>query len=143
MMTPNLVERMLSCAEDLVKGGNLANGAMLLIEGAQAITDRTMKSPEGYEKDDICKYLDKRGAWYFRPYMAGFGKAGVGDIIACIAGTFWSVEVKREGKEPTVLQWTRIDEIRAAGGQATWGTAEKVISEIEAWRSTMTKNATS
>jgi Holliday junction resolvase len=93
-----------------------------------------MKSPEGYEKDDICKHLDSIGAWYFKPYMAGFGKSGVADIIACIAGTFWSVEVKREGKVPTKLQAARIDEVRQAGGKATWGTAKMVIADIEKWR---------
>lgn len=98
-----------------------------------------MKTPESYEKDDICKYLDSIGAWSFRPYMAGYGKSGVPDIIACkpllitahmtgmAIGAFVSVEVKREGKEPTALQNTRITEIRQAGGFATWGTAERVI----------------
>ena len=101
-----------------------------------------MKSPEGFEKDDICKYLDSIGAWYFRPYMAGFGKSGVPDIIACIDGIFFGIEVKREGKGPTKRQQARIDEIKAAGGEATWGTAEKVIREIKAC-STTTNSATS
>lgn len=93
-----------------------------------------MKTPEGYEKADIKKYLDKIGAWHFSPYSAGFGKSGVSDIIACIDGVFWAMEVKREGKEPTILQYKRIKEIIEAGGCATWGTADKVIGEIENWR---------
>lgn len=91
-----------------------------------------MKTPEGYEKDDICKYLDEIGAWHFRPYMAGFGKSGVADIIACIDGIFWSIEVKREGKEPTPRQLARMDEIEKAGGFACAGTAERVIAYIKA-----------
>ena len=63
------------------------------------------------------------------------GKSGVADIIACIDGTFWSLEVKRDGKLPTKLQCERMNEVRSAGGQATWGVANKVIAEIELWRS--------
>lgn len=93
-----------------------------------------MKSPEGFEKDEICKYLDHIGAWYFKPFMSGFGKSGVGDIIACIDGVFWSMEVKREGKLPTKLQMLRVNEVRLAGGRSAWGTAAKIIGEIKVWR---------
>jgi Holliday junction resolvase len=94
----------------------------------------TMKTPEAYEKDDICKYLDTINAWYFRPFMAGYGKSGVADIIACLDGTFWSIEVKREDKEPTKLQYRRMAEVLKAGGKVAWGTANKVIAEIQHWR---------
>ena len=63
-----------------------------------------MKTPESYEKADIKKYLDSIGAWHFSPYMAGFGKAGVPDIVFCYQGRFGAIEVKREGKTPTKLQ---------------------------------------
>ncbi len=99
-----------------------------------------MKTPEGFEKNDICKYLDKgvnQGAgtliWYFKPYSAGFGKSGVSDILGCYRGKMFAIEVKREGKEPTPIQWRRIREIEAAGGKAFWGTASKVIPEFEEW----------
>lgn len=96
-----------------------------------------MKTPEGYEKDDICKYLTRIDAWFFRPFMMGYGKSGIADIVCCIRGAFWSIEVKREGKIPTRLQELRIAEIKRAGGMATWGTAAKVIPEIEAWLKTV------
>lgn len=93
-----------------------------------------MKTPEGYEKDAIKKYLDSINAWYFCPFMTGFGKSGVADIIACIDGFFWSIEVKRDGKVPTNLQMHRVREVRAAGGKACWGTAGMVYAAIEQWR---------
>jgi Holliday junction resolvase len=93
-----------------------------------------MKTPEGYEKDDICKWLYASGYWFFKPAMNGFGKSGVPDIVACIEGKFVTVEVKREGKEPTPIQERRMAEIRKAGGAAFWGTAAKVIFELEEWR---------
>ena len=89
-----------------------------------------MKTPESFEKAEICKYLDSIGAWYFKPMMTGFGKAGVPDIIVCLNGRFIGIEVKREGKEPTTIQDRRMQEIRLAGGQAIWGTAQKVIGWI-------------
>ena len=92
-----------------------------------------MKSPEKYEKDDLKKYLDSIGAWHFSPFMAGFGKSGVPDIVFCYRGRFAAIEVKREGKKPTKLQDLRIAEVHNAGGIAFWGTAEKVIREIKVW----------
>jgi len=90
-----------------------------------------MRTPEGFEKDDIKKYLKSINAWYFCPYMAGFGKSGVPDIIACIDGMFVGIEVKREGKEPTPLQRQRMSEIEASGGFAFSGTAEQVINQLK------------
>lgn len=98
-----------------------------------------MKTPESHEKDDICRFLDCGGSiapglmWYFKPYSAGFGKSGVSDILGCYRGKFFAIEVKREGKEPTPIQWRRMREIEAAGGKAFWGTASKVIPEFEEW----------
>lgn len=89
-----------------------------------------MKTPEGYEKDEICKYLDSIGAWYVRPMTYGYGRSGIPDIIACINGRFWGIEVKREGKLPTVLQERRMAEITKVGGCVAWGTADKVIGKL-------------
>lgn len=93
-----------------------------------------MMSPEGHEKKAIKKYLDSIGVWHFSPYMAGFGKAGVPDLIVCCNGTFVGIEIKREGKSPTPIQTRILEEISKAGGLALWGTAEKVIKEFEDWR---------
>ena len=107
---------------------------MLLTEAANALEGNAVKTPEGYEKDDICKYLDSIGAWYFKPFMAGYGKRGVPDIVACINGRFVGIEVKREGGVLTMMQLRRLEAIGAAGGGTTWGTAEKVIRELKAHR---------
>lgn len=90
-----------------------------------------MRSPEGHEKQEIKKYLDSIGAWHFSPYMAGFGKSGVPDIVCCLGGKFVGIEVKREGKAPTAIQNRTMEEISASGGIAIWGTADKVISDLK------------
>ena len=92
-----------------------------------------MKTPESYEKAAIKQYLDKLGAWHFSPFMAGYGKSGVSDIIFCYRGRFGCIEVKREGKAPTKLQELRMEEVRKAGGWAFWGWADKVIPELHHW----------
>lgn len=93
-----------------------------------------MMSPEGFEKKAISKHLDKLGCFYFKPAMNGFGKSGVPDIVVCLDGYFIGIEVKRENKKPTPIQERRMAEIRKAGGVAFWGTAAKVIFELEEWR---------
>ena len=93
-----------------------------------------MRTPESFEKVEIDKYLKQIGAYVVKPTAMGFGASGTADRVCCLNGLFFVIEVKREGKEPTVIQNTRMDEVRAAGGWACWGTAEKVIAEIDAWR---------
>jgi hypothetical protein len=94
-----------------------------------------MRTPEAKVKDKVCKYLDSRGVWYFRPYMAGYGKSGVPDLVCCFRGRFVSIEVKREGKEPTPRQDLRMKEIRASGGIAIWGdSTDCIISQLEMLR---------
>lgn len=92
-----------------------------------------MKTPEGYEKDDLDKYLKSIGAYVVKPATFGYGGSGHADRVVCLGGTFWSLEVKREGKTPTKLQELRMTEVRRAGGQAAWGTYAKIRTEIEAW----------
>jgi hypothetical protein len=71
------------------------------------------------------------GVWYCSPATYGYGKSGVPDRIICWRGKFISLEIKREGKEPTPIQSRRMEEIYAAGGIAIWGTSEKVIAELD------------
>lgn len=104
-----------------------------------------MRTAESYEKADIKRFLDSLGVWHFSPYMKGFGKTGVPDIIACVpvkitpdmvgqtVGMFAGIEVKREGGKPTANQIRCINAIHTAQGKAFVGTAEIVIGWIRAW----------
>lgn len=91
-----------------------------------------MRGEESYEKEAIDKYLKSVHAWFFSPFMAGFGGSGVPDRVGVFAGRFFSIEVKRPGKEPTPIQKRRMLEVQTAGGIAVYGTAEKVIGELKA-----------
>lgn len=90
-----------------------------------------MHSPEWFEKDKIRKYLAAIDAWCFAPFMAGYGKSGVPDIVACYRTMFIAIEVKRPGKEPTPVQRRRMAEIEAHGGIAVAGDAETVIAQLK------------
>lgn len=93
-----------------------------------------MRTPEAYEKAEIDRHLKDIGAYVVKPATYGFGVSGTPDRVCCYEGRFFAIEVKREGKQPTISQWERIEEVKIAGGKAFWGTAKKVIAEIEAWR---------
>jgi Holliday junction resolvase len=90
-----------------------------------------MHSPEWFEKRDIDTYLDTIGAYVLKPATYGMGKSGAPDRVCCYRTMFIGIEVKRPGKEPTPVQERRMAEIKARGGIAIWGDAEKVIRELK------------
>ena len=95
-----------------------------------------MTTPEGWEKRDVDAFLKTLGpdrVYIFKPFMAGYGKGGVADYCLCLNGAYWSLEIKRPGKEATAIQTRRMNEVRAAGGHAVAGTAEVVIQVLRDW----------
>lgn len=92
-----------------------------------------MRTPEFWEKKELDAYLESIGAYVVKATTFGMGKSGHADRFCCIRGMFWAFEVKRQNAEPTVLQNRRMDEVRAAGGNAAWGTASKIIAEVKSW----------
>ena len=90
-----------------------------------------MKTPEGYVKDKVRKYLKAIGAYRFSPVQVGLGAATLDDLV-CVGGRFVGLEYKREGKVPTPRQRLTMDQIRRAGGIAIWGdNAEHIIEQLK------------
>lgn len=57
-------------------------------------------TPEGRTKAKIKKYLKTiAGCWFFMPIGGPFSAHGVPDIVGCINGDFFAIEVKAPGKE--------------------------------------------
>lgn len=50
--------------------------------------------------------------------MAGMGRSGVPDIIACFKGRFLAIEAKAGNNKPTPLQEREISKIQNCGGHA-------------------------
>lgn len=78
------------------------------------------KTPEGQVKEKVKAILNKFNAWWFMPSTFGFGRSGVPDIIACVNGTFFGIEVKsnKTTHPVTTLQQRELDAIELAGGVA-------------------------
>ena len=77
-----------------------------------------MKGPESKVKDTCKKMLEVSGAYFFMPYQAGMGRAGVPDIVACYRGFMLGVECKAGKGKTTALQERELQRIRDAGGIA-------------------------
>jgi len=73
-------------------------------------------TPEGKVKLGVKKILDDLRIYHFSPFMAGMGRAGVPDIIACFNGKFVAIECKAGQGKTTALQDRELDAICAAGG---------------------------
>jgi len=57
-------------------------------------------------------------AWSFFPNAGPYGKKGIPDIIGCIDGLFFAIEVKAGKEQPTELQQERLNCILDNGGIA-------------------------
>lgn len=68
-------------------------------------------------KTKVESLLDEHGAWYIK-YWAGskFTKEGIPDILACVNGLFFGIELKGDNGKPTLLQIVKLRKIRAAKG---------------------------
>ena len=89
-------------------------------------------TPEGKVKAEIKKALKARGAYQFWPVQRGFGAATV-DCLACDAGRFIAIEVKREdGGVLTGRQKATLHEVALAGGIAVVARSwEEVLHAID------------
>ena len=75
-------------------------------------------TPEAKVKKQVKKILDDIGAYHFSPMMAGYGKSGVPDIIACYKGKFIGIECKAGKNTPTLLQLRNMEDIKRNNGLA-------------------------
>lgn len=76
-----------------------------------------MTGPETRFKNKLEKYLNSTGSWYIK-YWAGskYTKEGVPDVLACINGVFYGIELKSDTGRPKLLQLVNLRKIREAGG---------------------------
>ena len=86
-------------------------------------------TPEGKVKLAVRKILDDLRIYHFSPFMAGMGRAGVPDIIACHKGRFVAIECKAGKGKTTALQDRELNAIADAGGY-TFVARETNIKEL-------------
>jgi Holliday junction resolvase len=75
-------------------------------------------TPEGRVKRKAVVELQKLGMYIFFPATGGFGRSGIPDIVCCYKGKFIGIECKSNGKKPTALQQSNLEEIVNNGGIA-------------------------
>jgi hypothetical protein len=68
-------------------------------------------------KQMMKKWLDQNHHWHIK-YWAGakYTKEGIPDILACIYGRFYGLELKGDDGKPKLLQLVNLQDIRNAGG---------------------------
>lgn len=93
-------------------------------------------TPEKKVKKKVVEILKRHGAYYFYPVTGGFGASGVPDIVGCLRGRFFGIEVKADTTKrgPTALQTKNLNAISATGGLAIVVDAfnlEQLEQEIE------------
>lgn len=66
----------------------------------------------------VRKYLNSIGAWHIKVWGNAFQRSGVPDIIGCIKGKFFALEIKAEKGRPSELQLYEIRKIKESGGYA-------------------------
>lgn len=79
------------------------------------------KNPETVLTEKIMRYLKNEGAWAVKYPGSAFGTTGTPDILGCLRGRFFAIEVKLPppSKHPvSKAQAYHIRKIRDAGGIA-------------------------
>ena len=69
-------------------------------------------------ENKIKKYLKDNDIFYVKFFANGYTVSGVPDILACVDGKFWGIEVKAENGKVSALQFEKINQIADANGVA-------------------------
>jgi hypothetical protein len=73
---------------------------------------------KNFEKQ-VKEYLKSIDAYYIKYWGGGaYTKSGVPDILACIDGKFYGIELKADTGKPSELQLWNLNHIEKAGGYA-------------------------
>lgn len=89
-------------------------------------------TPENRVKRKLDKMLKAHNVWFYSPQAGPFGRAGIPDRIAIVAGRFVGIECKADAtKKPTALQVKAMEEIEAAGGKCFLVYDDETITEVQ------------
>lgn len=74
---------------------------------------------EGKFQKQVIDFLDEHDYWHVKYWAGGkYTKSGIPDILACIEGEFWGIELKKESGVPSELQKYNLRKIKSNGGNA-------------------------
>jgi hypothetical protein len=91
------------------------------------------KKPESMLQRRIKKELKSAiGGWWIKIHGGPFQEAGIPDLLGCVDGKFFALEVKRPGEKPTQLQIEAMKDIKLAGGTvAVVETPKEAINVVQ------------
>lgn len=69
-------------------------------------------------ENQVKSYLKSKGIWFTKIWGGGYQRAGIPDILACVNGTFFGIELKSETGKPSELQKYNVSKIQESGGVA-------------------------
>lgn len=72
------------------------------------------------------------GGWWFKVWGGPFQVAGIPDLVGCVCGMFFAIEVKTPTGEPSDIQIETIKRINAEGGGYAFiaVTPEEAVREV-------------
>ena len=68
-------------------------------------------------KKKVQQFLTDIGAWHVKFMGTQYTPSGIPDILACIHGRFYGIELKTDHGIVSPLQLRQLEKIRQAGGQ--------------------------
>lgn len=75
-----------------------------------------MAAEKNFE-NKVKKFLKDKGAWLLKYWGgAAYTKSGIPDLLVCLDGFFFGIEIKADKGEPSLLQLYNLRKIRDAGG---------------------------
>lgn len=78
-----------------------------------------MSGPEKLFEGRVKDWLKAHGCWFFKVFGNAYQRSGIPDIVGCVNGRMFGIEVKAANGRPSPLQLHELEGIRRAGGR-TW-----------------------
>src|SRR4029077_11607362 len=94
-----------------------------------------MSTPESRAKAKVREVLSRYPSMYtYWPVPSGFGRTNI-DVIGCYRGRFFGIEVKAEGKKPTLKQDREMQSMAHAMGKTfvIAGTSDPALDTLVNW----------
>ena len=101
-----------------------------------------MTTPESKAKAKVREILSRYPSMYtYWPVPSGFGRTNI-DVLGCYRGRFFGIEVKAEGKKPTLKQDREMQLMAGAMGKTfvIIGPTSPVLGELESWLNQLTES---
>lgn len=77
-----------------------------------------MSGPEKQFEKRLKDWLTAHGCWFFKVFGNAYQRSGIPDIVGCVGGRMFGIEVKAANGRPSPLQLRELRMIREAGGYA-------------------------